>query len=94
MAEKKIGTPGTQTLADFQTVVQENEGIFGPLAGLGNDGENSIITLTVGAKPNKRVVLEVIESENPPDKDGHQLICTGDCLVNGQSTKVAAYRPE
>lgn len=92
MAEKTVGTPGSQSLANFQTVVQEQEGIFGPLKALGKEGKNNLITLEIGPSLANRAVLETYQGSKPPEKAGHHLICSGDCLVEGQPAKVAAYR--
>ncbi len=93
MATKTVGTPGTQSLDDFQTVVQQQEGIFGPLFGLGKDGANNTITLTIGPKPAKRAVLATYSGDTPPQRDGHEIICSAECLVEEHSVKVVAYRP-
>jgi len=92
MAETTVGTPGSQSLADFQTVVQQQEGILGPLTALGKEGSNNTITLEIGPSPANRALLETFQGGQPPEKAGHTLICSGDCLVNGQPAKVAAYR--
>lgn len=89
---KTVGTPGNQSLADFQTVVQQQEGIFGPLKALGRDGQNNTIILEIGPSPINRALLETYEGNKPPNKAGHVLVCTGECLVEGQPAKVAAYR--
>ncbi len=87
-----VETTGNQSLADFQTVVQQQEGIFGPLTALGTQGSNNTITLDIGSMPANRAVLETYTGEAPPDRDGHSVVCTGDCLVDGQPAKVVAYR--
>jgi hypothetical protein len=92
MPSKTVATPGNQSLAEFQTVVQQQEGIFGPLTGLGKERQNNTITLNVGDTPANRAVLETYEGEEPPNKAGHDLVCKGNCLVDSQPAKVAAYR--
>ena len=92
MGSKTVGTPGNQSLADFQTVVQDQEGIFGPLTALGKEGSNNTITLDIGPSPNNRALLETFQGSQPPEKSGHTLICSGDCLVESQPANVAAYR--
>ncbi|MGH7831236.1 MAG: hypothetical protein ACREP8_13785, partial [Candidatus Binatia bacterium] len=82
----------SQSLDLFQTVVQQQEGIFGPLIGLGKEGQNNTITLEIGDAPANRAVIETYEGAEPPNKAGHDLICKGNCLVQGQPAKVAAYR--
>jgi len=93
MATKTVGTPGNQSLAEFQTVVQQQEGIFGPLKALGRQDPNNTVTLEIGDSPTKRALLEIYEGNEPPTKSGHVLICYGECLVKSQPAKVAAYRP-
>lgn len=93
MATKTVGTPGNQSLAEFQTVVQQQEGIFGPLKALGREDPNNTITLEIGSTPAKRAVLEIYEGDEPPDKPDHVRICKAICLVKGKPANVAAYRP-
>jgi hypothetical protein len=92
MADKTIGTPGNQSLPQFETVVQQNEGIFGPLKALGKQDKNNTITLEIGPAPGNRAILATYEGDAPPTKQGHSVVCKGDCLVDGKATKVAAYR--
>ncbi len=87
-----VETIGNQSLPDFQTVVQQQEGIFGPLTALGKQGSNNTITLDIGSTPTNRAVLATYAGDAPPDRDGHSVVCTGDCLVDGQPAKVVAYR--
>jgi hypothetical protein len=92
MAEKPIGTPGSQSLLEFQTVVQQNEEIFGPLKALGKQGNNNTMTFEIGSSPATPAILATYDSDPPPAKAEHSIICKGDCLVEGKNTKVAAYR--
>ena len=92
MPSKTVATSGSQSLAEFQTVVTQQEGIFGPLKALGKEGENNTITLEIGPSPANRVVLEEYKGEAPPTKSGYDLVCTGNCLVKGQPAKIAAHR--
>ena len=84
---------GNQPLSYLQTVVQQEEGIYGPLAALMAQAPNNVMTLQIGASPapGKRAVLEVYEG-HPPEKEGHVLICIASCLVNSAIQSVAAYR--
>ena len=93
MPNQTVESDGNRPLAEFQTVVQQQEGIFGPLQELAHRGSNNTITLEVGSSPEKRAVLDIYEGAEPPDKENHSLICKGDCLVGGAPAKVAAYRP-
>ena len=87
-----VQTDGNKALADFQTVVRQKEGVFGPLTALGKQGSNNTITFDIGPTPANRAVLATYEGDAPPTKDGHSVVCTGDCLVDGQPAKVVAYR--
>jgi hypothetical protein len=94
MAIVQKACDGNQPLSYLQTVVQQEEGIYGPLSGLMAQAPNNVMTLQIGASPavGKRAVLEVY-SGHPPQKDGHVLICVANCLVNAAMQSVAAYRP-
>ena len=93
MATAKEATPGSQDLPTFQTVVQQNEGIFGPLLSLSSAGVNNIMTFQVGPSPDTahRAILDTY-TDHPPQKAGYTLICTGACLVSNAPQQVGAYR--
>jgi hypothetical protein len=91
-AKTTVHTPGNQSLMNFQTVVQQQEGIFGPLKALRQEDQNNAITLEIDHCPTNRALLETYDSSAPPNKPDHRLICVGECLVSGQPAKVAAYR--
>lgn len=93
MAIATEATPGAQDLATFQTVIQQQEGIFGPLTSLSSSGGNNIMTLQVGPSPDAahRALIEIY-SDHPPAKQGYTLVCIGSCLVSSAAKQVAAYR--
>lgn len=93
MATATEATPGSQDLPTFQTVVQKQEGIFGPLTTLAIQPPNNIMTFQVGPSSDTahRAILQVY-TDHPPAKEGHSLVCTGTCLVSGTPQLVAAYR--
>lgn len=91
-AKTTVHTPGHQSLMNFQTMVQQQEGIFGPLRTLGREGQNNAITLEINHCPTNRALLETYDSSAPLNKPDHRLICAGECLVSGQPARVAAYR--
>jgi hypothetical protein len=93
MATAKEATPGSQDLPTFQLVVQQNEGIFGPLISLSSEGVNNIMAFQVGPSPDTdhRAILDTY-TDHPPQKAGYKLICTGTCLVTSTSQQVGAYR--
>ena len=92
MADREVKTDGSQSLADFQSVVQQQEGIYGPLVSLRSNQGFNFMGFDVGESPTNRAVLETFDGDNPPDKSGHSTVCSGDCLVSGNPEKVAAYR--
>lgn len=93
MATAREATPGTQDLPTFQTVVQENEGIFGPLQLISTEGDNNIMTFLVGDSPDPehRVILDIY-TDHPDPKQGYCLVYAGICLVSGAAKRIAAYR--
>jgi len=93
MATATEATPGSQDLATFQTVVQQHEGIFGPLTGLAMQAPNNVMTFQVGPSPDAahRAVLETY-ADHPPAKPGFVLVCSATCLVSGTPQPMAAYR--
>lgn len=86
---------GNNPLSYLQTVIQQEEGIFGPLQGLAVQAPNNVMTLVVGASPpvGQRAVLETY-TDHPSAKPDAELICVAPCLVQGALVKVAAYRPK
>ena len=93
MPSKTVETDGNQSLAEFQTAVQQQEEIFGPLTALGLQGPNNTMTFDIGPAPANLAVLETYDGDAPPAKDGHDVVSAGGCLVEGRPTNVVAYRP-
>lgn len=87
-------TDGNQSLPDFQTVVQQQEGIFGPLTALGTQDSDNTMTFDIGPMPANLAKLETYDGAAPPAKGGHSIVCTGNCLVESQPAKVVAYRQD
>lgn len=92
MPDQEKKADGNLSLADFQTIVQQQEGIFGPLVSLRSGQGFNVIGLDVGDAPANRAILETFEADSPPSKDGHAIVCSGDCLVSGNPAKVVAFR--
>jgi hypothetical protein len=90
----QIASDGSKDLPFLQTIVQQQEGIFGPITALASMPPNNVLSFQVGPSPApaKRAVLESF-TDHPPQKDKHELICIGNCLVSGKTAKMAAYRP-
>lgn len=87
----RVETPGAHTLEAFQEVVQQQEGIFGPLVSLGSLRDVNVMTFEVSLSPAHRAVLATYV-DHPAPIPGHTLICAGPCLVEGAREQVAAYR--
>ncbi len=92
MSERTFSVPGSLSLEDFETTVQQKEDINGFLKALGKDGDQNTFTIDRRRPPTNLAKLETYKGDEPPAKAGHSVVCTGDCLVDGQSAKVVAYR--
>ena len=92
MATTTVFSDGVLSLSGFQTTVQQNEEIFGPLKALGKKADKNSINYEIGTSPENLAILEVFTGKSAPNKSGHQLICTGDCLIKAKPAQVAAYR--
>ncbi len=92
MSERTFSVPGNLSLEDFETTVQQTEEINGFLKALGKDGDTNTFTIDRRRPPTNLAKLETYEGDAPPGKDGHSVVCTGDCLVDSQPAKVVAYR--
>ena len=88
--------PGNLSLEDFETTVQQTERINGFLKALARNRDQNQNTFTIERRrpPTNLAKLETYEGDAPPAKDGHSVVCTGDCLVDGQPAKVVAYRQD
>jgi hypothetical protein len=93
MATAQALSDGSKDLAYFQTNIQQEEGIYGPLTGLAAQAPNNVMTFTIGPSPDPahRCVLDIF-TDLPAGKAGYVLVCVGDCLVSGSTARVAAYR--
>ena len=92
MSERTFSVPGSQSLGDFETTVQQTEEINGFLKAFGKDGDQNTYNIERRRPPTNLAKLETYEGDAPPAKDGHSVVCTGDCLVDSQPAKVVAYR--
>ena len=94
MAIVKEATPGAQDLSTFQNVIQQQEGIFGPLLSISSsDATNNVMTFQIGPSHDSdhRVILDTY-IDYPTVKVDYTLVCIGNCLVSGAIKSVAAYR--
>jgi hypothetical protein len=103
---KSVGIKKDTSLGDLQTIVQQQEGLLGPLIALGHglllasDGittEQDLTVLTLDmdqAPPAKRATLRQAVGGQAVPVAGSTPICTGDCYVSGEIQTIAAYRPQ
>src|SRR5271157_141951 len=102
---KSIGVKQDTSLSDLQMIVQQQEGLLGPLIALGHgqlpasDGttQQDVTILTVDmdqGPPAKRATLEQAVGGQAAPLAGSTPICTGDCYVSGRIQTIAAYRPQ
>lgn len=86
-------TPGSQSLADLQTVIRQEEQAFGPLIAISPHDGNTWLTMADAAAPATPITLEKIGAGSIPDRPNHTLVCIGDCFLQGEQARVAAFRP-
>jgi hypothetical protein len=95
MVATAIALDGNNSLADFELWARQQEQILGPLLALAKQGTDNVGTFDAGAKvPDDAHLVELracVGGAAVP-RAGFQVVCTGNCLVIGQPTMVAAYR--
>jgi len=97
MADDLTKTPrlfnGAMKIDALQQSIQDTESEVGPINGLGAKGGDTQGTFDATQDPPDPVVeVVVVASLPPPGRDGYDTICSGNCMVGGNSTPVAAYR--
>lgn len=77
------------SLADINTIVEQQESILGPLVSIGNDGNGNLLIFdVVQDPPEKHAVVEI--AAPPPDAT---IITQGKIFIAGQLEDVLVYRP-
>lgn len=107
-APKSVGVQKDVSLADLETIVQQQEDLLGPLIALGhgplltrrNAGttqtEQDVTVLTFDMDPDppaNKATLRQAVGGHAVALPGLTLISTGQCFVSGQLLTIAAYRP-
>jgi hypothetical protein len=86
--------PGSLSLVDLQTRMQQLEGALGKLTNIGNNNTDTVIDIDQDVDPpTKPIELRMTiggRALGPPA--GYMLVCQGDCIVASQKTNLAAYR--
>ena len=77
------------SLAEMNTLVEQQESILGPLVTIGNDGtENLLIFDFERDPPEKHAIVDT--AEPPPNVT---VLATGKVFIAGQLEDVLVYRP-
>jgi hypothetical protein len=92
MSTAKVATQPDLSLNKLQLIVQQQEGIFGPLTHISTGEGKNVLEFEVRAKPKVRAVLKVSDQDPPVPKKGHVLVCHGDCFISGKKKHVAVFR--
>ena len=79
-------------LADINREVAQYEQRYGPLATIGNDGSQTILTFAAKPPPTSFAVIAAQNAGNPVIPAGATLVCSGTIFVLGQLTLSAATR--
>ena len=77
------------SLADIQTLVDQQESILGPLVSIGNDGNENLLLFDVEQDPPERHPF--IDTNIAP-RPGAAVVATGKMFISGQLQDVAAFR--
>lgn len=87
-------TRGSIDLATLQTIVQQQEGIYGPLSGLAVQGTDieMIFDIDVSPDPAFRAVLMTYSGVDVPVLPGLTLLTANLLPLDGALTYVAVYR--
>ncbi len=82
------------SLEGLRQIVEDKETTGGPLIAISPYArQNTWITYANDTPPRKTIqVKEITAGSTPPTVDNHQLICIGDCFINGKAQCVAIYR--
>jgi len=92
MSTATVATQPDLSLRKLQLIVQQQEGIFGPLTQISTGNGKNVLEFEVRARPKVRAVLKVSDQDQPAPRKGFDLVCHGDCFIAGKQTRVAAYR--
>ena len=94
MATATVATDPDLSLKKLQLIVQQQEGIFGPLKQFKAGVLSNILEFEVTAIPRHRAILKTSGQVEPAATKGYVLLCHGDCFIAGKKTHVAAFRAE
>lgn len=88
---KTIGAPKSLSLSDLNKAVSQNEAQLGPLTGIGNDGNQTLLTFDMDPDPPAKYAIIAAAVGNPPS--GSTTVCKGTVFVAGTLTAAIATRP-
>jgi len=83
----------SESLADLNTIVAQQEGLHGPLEAIGNDGGNTLLTFdNTPDSPAVNAIIAAQQAGKPVIPAGAKLVCSGTIFVQGQLTLSSATR--
>lgn len=86
-----IGAKKETSLADLNTIVSQQEDLLGPLTGIGNDGDQTLLTFDMDEDPpTKHAVIAAAGDALP---SGSTQVCTGKVFISSTLTDCVATRP-
>jgi muramidase (phage lysozyme) len=89
----KRQAPGSTSLNDLQVMVQQAEELLGPLAGIENDGSNTILSFDQSEEiPAAPIAFEQDSGDISPRDGLDEFITSGICIVSGRPLLISAYR--
>ena len=85
---------GTLSKSALELTIQQRERMDGPLVDLTVHNGQTLLSLdTDDNPPAKAASIQTYTTNNPPDRAGFTLVLKGTAIVDGQTQKVAVYRP-
>jgi len=82
------------SIEELRQIIEDKETTGGPLIAVSPyKRENTWITYANDTPPKKTIKVQKINAGSAlPIVDNHQLICIGDCFIDGKTQCVAIYR--
>lgn len=84
-----IAAVKTDSLSDLNKIVTQNENQLGPLTGIGNDGNQTLLTFDMDQDPPTKHAVIAAGNTVP---SGSTQVCTGKVFIGGTLTDSVATR--
>ena len=89
-----FGCAASNSLADLNTIVAQQEANLGPLIGIDNDGAQTVLTLDTDLPASaKNAVIAADQNGQPAVPAGSRQVCRGSVYIAGALTPSTASRP-